>query len=135
MVTREQIEATLRQLNAAENSRPTSTVEETSARIDAVMAADVSGWRGSKFVPSRAAEKAMELVGFGALPDYHRDFDILLIDPPYGAIRWTIRGSANGQPVEAPGASFFEFDDDGKVKRYWMHIDPADFAYRNRAPE
>lgn len=130
MVTREQIERTLRQLNEAENSRPHSTVEETSARIDAVMAPGVHGWRGSMHVPDRAAERASEKVAFGALKDYHRDFDIMVIDPPFGSIRWTIRGSFDGRPVVAPGASFFEFNDDGLVVKYWMHIDPADFAYR-----
>lgn len=130
MVTREQIEKTLRQLNDAENSRPGSTVEETSARIDKVMAPDVSGWRGSTFVPDRAAERTGEAVAFGALEDYHRDFDVMLIDPPYGAIRWTIKGSFQGNPIVAPGASVFEFTDEGLVKKYWMHIDPADFAYR-----
>lgn len=130
MVTREQIEKTLRQLNDAENSRPGSTVEETSARIDAVMAPGVEGWRGSTHVPNRAAERAGEAVAFGALEDYHRDFDIMIIEPPYGSIRWTIRGSFQGNPVVASGASFFEFNDEGKVVKYWMHIDPADFGYR-----
>jgi len=130
MVTRAQIENTLRQLNAAENSRPHSTVEEVSDRIDKVMAPDVHGWRGSTFVPDRAAERAGERVAFGALADYHRDFDVMLIDPPFGAIRWTIKGSFEGQEIVAPGASIFEFRDDGLIQRYWMHIDPSDFAYR-----
>ena len=130
MVSREQIERALRALNAAENNRPTAGVEETSASIDALMAHDVEGWRGGTHVPNRAAEREMERAGFGALPDYHRDFDVMIIDPPFASIRWTIRGTAQGKPVVAPGASIFEFNEDGLVRRYWMHIDPADFAYR-----
>ena len=64
MVTRETIEAALRQLNAAENSRPTSTVEETSARIDVLMSPDVHGWRNGVAVPDRATERKAERIGF-----------------------------------------------------------------------
>lgn len=131
MVSRETIEARLRALNAAENSRPNATVEEVSAGIDKVMAPDVHGWRGSVHVPSRAAEREVESKAFGALADYHRTFDILLIEPPYASLRWTIRGTFQGQPIVAPGASFFKFNDDGLVCEYWMHIDPADFTYRS----
>ncbi|HWW58886.1 MAG TPA: nuclear transport factor 2 family protein [Sphingopyxis sp.] len=131
MVSRETIESRLRQLNAAENSRPNATVEEVSAGIDKVMAPDVHGWRGGVHVPNRAAEREVERAAFGALADYHRTFDILLIEPPYASLRWTIRGSFQGKEIVAPGASFFKFNDDGLVAEYWMHIDPADFAYRS----
>ncbi|MDZ4371183.1 MAG: nuclear transport factor 2 family protein [Phenylobacterium sp.] len=130
MVTRDKIEATLRRLNGAENDRPTSTVEETSARIDAVMAPDVHGWRNGAFVPDRATEKAAERIGFGALQDYHRDFEHMVIEPPMACITWSIKGSFGGKPVVAPGCSVFEFGDDGLVRRYWMYTNPADFWYR-----
>jgi hypothetical protein len=130
MVSREQIERALRELNAAENNRPNTSVEETSARIDAIMAPDVSGWKANAFFPNRAAERDSEHAGFSALPDYHRDIHVMIIDPPFACIRWTIKGTAKGKPVVAPGASIFEFNDDGLICRYWMHIDPADFAYR-----
>lgn len=131
MVTRETIEATLRQLNEAENGRPQATVEETSARIDKVMSADVHGWRNGVLFPNRAAERDAERIGFGALEDYHRDFDLLVIEPPLASIGWTIRGTFRGRKVEATGASIFEFGDDGLVRRYWMYVDPTGFWYRN----
>jgi hypothetical protein len=131
MVTREAIASALHKLNAAENSRPTSTVEETSARIDAVMSPDVHGWRNGVLVPDRATEKAAERIGFGALVDYHRDFEHMIIDPPMVCITWTIRGTFGGKDVAAPGSSVFEFGDDGLVRRYWMYTNPADFWYRN----
>ncbi len=130
MLTREKIESVLRQLNAAENSRPHSTVEETSARIDAVMSPDVHGWRNGVFVPNRAAERESERMGFGALEDYHRDFDQMVIEPPLGSIGWTIRGTFRGRKIVAAGGSIFEFGDDGLIRRYWMYVDPAAFAYR-----
>lgn len=130
MVSRETIESRLRQLNAAENSRPNVSVEDVSAGIDKVMAPDVHGWRGSVHVPNRAAEREVERAAFGALHDYNRTFDILVIEPPFASLRWTIRGTHQGQEIVATGASFFKFNDEGLVSEYWMHIDPADFAYR-----
>lgn len=130
MVTRETIEAALRQLNAAENSRPTSTVEETSARIDVLMSPDVHGWRNGVAVPDRATERKAERIGFGALTDYHRDFDTMVIEPPMAALGWTIRGTFKGRDIVAPGASIFEFGADGLIRRYWMYTNPADFSYR-----
>jgi hypothetical protein len=130
MLSRETIADALRRLNEAENSRPQSTVEETSDRIDKIMSPDVHGWRNGVFVPNRAAEREGERIGFGALPDYHRDFDHMVIDPPFACITWKIRGTSQGAPVVAPGSSQFEFGEDGLVRRYWMYTNPADFAYR-----
>jgi hypothetical protein len=130
MVSRDHIADVLRRLNAAENDRPNSTVEATSARIDALMAPGVHGWRAGVTVPDRAAERENERLGFGALEDYHRDFDQMIIDPPMACINWTIRGTYNGRAVVAPGASIFRFDDDGLIAQYWMYVNPDDFAYR-----
>lgn len=131
MVTREQIESALRQLNEAENARPNSTVEETSQRIDAVMSPNVEGWRNGAHVASRAEEREIEKKAFGALEDYNRVFEHILIDPPMACITWTIHGSFDGKPVKAPGCSVFEVGEDGRFARYWMHFNPADFAYRS----
>ncbi|MDZ4372582.1 MAG: nuclear transport factor 2 family protein [Phenylobacterium sp.] len=128
MVSREQIAATLRRLNAAENARPGSTVEETSVRLDAVMAPGVHGWRNGAPVPDRAAERKGEFGVFTALPDYHRVIEHMVIDPPKASIGWTIRGTLQGREISAPGSSIFEFDDDGLVRRYWMYADLSVFA-------
>jgi hypothetical protein len=131
MISRDRIESVLRELNAAENDRVNAGVEATNARIDRIMAPDVQGWRNGVHFPSRDSEREIERKGFGALPDYHRDFELMIIDPPYACITWTIRGTANGQAVKAPGCSNFEFNEDGTVRRYWMYFNPADFAYRS----
>lgn len=128
MVTRETIASVLRQLNAAENGRPQSTVEETSARLDAVMAPDVHGWRNGALVPDRAAERRGEFGVFTALPDYHRDIEHTIIEPPLASIGWTIRGTLQGREIVAPGSSTFEFDEDGLVRRYWLYADLSVFA-------
>lgn len=130
MVTREMIASALRRLNEAENNRPQSTVEETSARIDKLMAPDVHGWRNGVAVPDRATERAAERIGFGALEDYHRTIEHMIIEPPMASIGWTIRGSYKEHKIVAPGASIFEFGDDGLIRRYWMYTNPADFSYR-----
>ena len=130
VLSKETIKRALLRLNAAENSRPTSTVEQTSDRIDAVMAPDVHGWRNGSPVASRAEEREAERIGFGALTDYHRDFEHLIIDAPMACITWAIRGTFGGRDVLAQGTSVFEFRDDGLIQRYWMYVNPADFWYR-----
>lgn len=130
MVTREMIERQLHALNAAENDRINTGVEAVSAKIDEIMAPDVEGWRNGVHFPSRASERELEKKAFGALVDYHRTFELMIVDPPYAALTWTIRGTANGVAVAAPGCSNFEFGADGRVRRYWMYFNPADFAYR-----
>ena len=131
MISRETIESALRALNAAENDRINTTVEATSARIDAIMAADVEGWRNGVHFPSRDSEREIERKAFGALADYNRQFELVIIDPPHACITWTIRGSFQGQQVSAPGCSTFEFNAEGRVRRYWMYFNPADFSYRS----
>src|SRR3546814_10220163 len=101
MVSRETIESRLRQLNEAENSRPHATVEEVRAGIDKVMAPDVHGWRGGTPVSNRAAEREVERVAFGTLTDYHRTFDILLIEPPYASLRWTLRSAEHTSDLQS----------------------------------
>jgi hypothetical protein len=131
MISRDRIEATLRELNAAENDRVNSGVEATSARIDAIMAPEVEGWRNGVHVPSRESEREVERKAFGALVDYHRQFELMIIDPPLACITWTIRGTFQDQPIAAPGCSNFEFNEDGTVRRYWMYFNPSDFSYRS----
>ena len=128
MVSRDRIAQTLRQLNAAENSRATTTIEEASARLDAVMAPGVHGWHNATFVPDRATERRGEYGIFTALPDYHRVLDHMVIEPPKACIGWTIRGTLQGREITAPGSSIFEFDEDGLVSRYWLYADLSVFA-------
>ena len=130
MLSRESIESVLRQMNEAENSRPQSTVEETIARIDAVMAGDVQGWANGVHVPNRAAERDRERVIFGRMADYHREFDLMLVDPPRACVRWTVRGTVQGMEIVASAVSILELNEDGLVRRYWMHFDPAAFVPR-----
>lgn len=125
MSTRDEIEATLRQLNAAENGELGSSVEAKSAAIDAVMALGVSGWTNGVHVPDRAAERRSESLIFGLLADYRRDFDRLIIEPPHAALNWTIYGTVNDRPLELSGSSTFEFDDSGRIWRYWLYFDTA----------
>lgn len=132
MVDRETIAAALRRLNETENNRPNTTPEQISSVIDEIMAPDVEGWRNGTHVPDRATERAVESKAYGALGDYNRVIERTIIEPPLASIGWTIRGSHEGQEVRAPGSSIFEFNDEGRVKRYWLYFNPEDFFYRSR---
>ncbi|MXO67434.1 hypothetical protein GRI72_01130 [Altererythrobacter marinus] len=130
MVTRETIIEALQRLNDAENARHRIGVEAVSAVIDQIMAPNVEGWRNGAHVPDRASEREVERKAFGALVDYNREVERTIVEPPFAATGWTIRGTFDGQPVRAPGSSQFEFNDDGRVQRYWMNFNPEDFFYR-----
>ena len=130
MIDRSRIASALRSLNEAENARPVTTVEEVSTKIDAIMAPDVEGLRNGAYVPDRETEREVERKAFGALTDYHRTIERTIIDPPFACIGWTIRGTFEGNEVSAPGSSIFEFNDEGRVQRYWMHFNPEHFIYR-----
>ncbi len=122
-------EDVLRRLNEGENRRPETTVDETIAAIDAVMAAGVEGWTNGQHTPNREAERATESVLFSLIPDYHRRFNRVIIEPPLASVAWTITGTVNGRPVAMNGCSNFEIDEDGKIARYWLYLDSAQLAF------
>jgi len=124
-ISRTGIEETLKRLNDAENSRPNSSVEETIARIDAVMTDDVEGWHNGVHIPNREAERQGERMLFGAMADFHRDFEKVIIDPPNAVFSWKIMGTLGGKPVEMLGCSIMEFNEEGKTRRYWLYADLA----------
>jgi hypothetical protein len=124
--TRESIEAALRALNDAENS--SATPPEKSAQIDKLMAGDLRGWRNGIDHGGRDADREEEALLFAILPDYRRDFDHVLIDPPHAAVAWciTATNADSGEHVSLPGASFFRFDDESRIAEAWMFLhDPT----------
>jgi len=128
-IDRSRIEEVLNSLNEAENRRPNVSVEETIAGIDAVMAADVEGWKnGVVHVPNRDAERQTERVLFTLIADYHRDFERVIIDPPFAVVTWRIRGTAGDRTKEMHGCSVFEINAEGKIRRYWLYLDSAQVA-------
>lgn len=124
-VTRSMIEDLIKRLNEAENSRPNVTVDETIARVDAVMADDVEGWTNGVYKPNREAERQGERLLLGAMADYHRDIERVVIDPPFAAFTWRIKGASWGKQLEVVGCSVFEVNSKGKARRYWMYVDTA----------
>lgn len=124
--TRESIEAALRALNDAENS--SATPAEKTAEIDKLMAADLRTWRNGIDHGGRDADREEEAVLFAILPNYHRDFDHVLIDPPHAAVAWliTATNTDSGADVSLPGSSFFRFDDQSRIAEAWMFLpDPT----------
>jgi hypothetical protein len=124
-INRTLIEKVLKRLNEAENRRPFVSVEETIAGIDAVMAADVEGWTNGVHKPDREAERQGERVLFELTADYHRDIERVIIDPPFVAFTWRIRGTAGNKAMEVQGCSILESNAEGKIRRYWLYMDSA----------
>jgi hypothetical protein len=119
-VTRESIELTLRQLNDAENSGSMSPAEKSTA-IDGVFAADAHGWANGADRGDRSTERQFEAVLFASFPNYHRDFEALLVDPPRASVQWRMTGSSEEMDVELSGATIFDFDENSKIKESWLY--------------
>jgi hypothetical protein len=130
MVGRVEIERSPQDLNTAENARPRAGIEETIAAIDRKMAPSVEGWMNGEHRPNREAERARERLLFTDLPDYHRSFDRVIIDPPFAVVAWrtTATSQSLGRRVEVVGSSHFEFSDGGDVLRYWIYVDLTSFT-------
>jgi hypothetical protein len=130
MLGREEIERILQDLNAAENARPQAGIEETIAAIDLFMSPSVEGWTNGEHSPNREAGRAQERLLFADLPDYHRSFERVIIDPPFAAVAWRMTATSQslGRRIEVVGSSQFEFSDDGKELRYWLYFDLSPFT-------
>jgi hypothetical protein len=112
-------------LNDAENSRDLSPAEK-SAAIDVLMAPDVRGWSNGDSRGGRNAEREAEAFVYSMLPDYHRDLNHVLIDPPHAAMTWRMTGTVADGPLpagtqfELSGASVFRVDDEGRIEESWL---------------
>jgi hypothetical protein len=124
-VTREMIEELVLKLNEAENNRSNTTVEDTVAAIDRVMAEDVEGWNPHGHVPDRETERQTERWLLESIPDYHRTILTKIIDPPYAAFNYIIKGTLSGSPFEIKGCSILECNEEGKIHRHWVYFDTA----------
>ncbi len=128
LIDRTVVEKALKRLNEAENRRPRASIEETIAGIDAVMAADVEGWKNGVHAPNREAERQGERILLDVVTDYHRDIERIVIDPPFGVFTWRITGTARGKSLEVLGCSVFEINDEGKIQHYWLYTDSGQLA-------
>ncbi len=120
---REAIIAALEQLNAAENQSLEIGLEKKIADIDATMADDWEGWSNGVHASSRTAERQTERVLFTVFPNYQRSFDLIVVEPPYANVLWSISGTAatNGYELRMVGATTFEFNAAGRITRSWLH--------------
>ena len=127
-VTRSMIEELIRKLNEAEKSRPNCNVEETIAAIDTVCAPDFEGRHNSEPFHNRETERQGERMLFSMIPDYHRDIEQVIIDPPFVAFTWRIRRTARGKAIDAQGCSVDEISTEGKLRRGSVYSDSAQYA-------
>jgi hypothetical protein len=121
-VTRDMIEELIRKINKAENVRPSASVEETIAAIDAVCAPDFQGRLNGSAFHDRATERQGERMLFSSMPDYQRSIEMKIIDPPFAAFEWTIAATRNGVPVRIKGCSIVECDEDGMLRRAMVFV-------------
>lgn len=120
MTARVKIERTLTEMNEAENS-PDLTAEEKSQVVDRLSHPDVQGWANGASRGGREQEREQESFLWSAIPDYHRTFDKIIIDPPEAAVSWRITGHLGDDAFELAGSTIFEFDEDARIERFWMH--------------
>jgi hypothetical protein len=112
---------TLDELNRAENSTELSP-EEKSAVVDRLCHPAVEGWTNGEAHGGRAEEREREVQFYAAVPDYHRDLEMRIIDPPRAAIAWRIRGTLGGEVIDTPGSTIFEFDEESRIRRFWLYF-------------
>ena len=115
----------LKKLNEAENSRPHNTVEETIAAIDSVLAPDFECRTNKEPFHDRETERQFEKWLFTNIPDYNRTIGRTVIDPPYVAFEWIMRGTIDDKRVEVHGCSVAECNEDGLAKRGTLYVDTA----------
>lgn len=120
MTTRSKIEHTLEEMNEAENSHDL-TAEQKSQVVDKLSHPDVQGWANGVSRGGREQEREQEAFLWAAIPDYHRDFEKIIIDPPRAAISWRISGHLGEDSLDLAGSTIFEFDEDARIERFWMY--------------
>lgn len=119
--TRESIALTLRELNDAENSGSMSA-EEKSAAVDRLSAVDVQGSANGADRGGRDAERQFEAFLWTTFPNYHREFEAVLIDPPRAAVQWRMTGSSADMEVDLSGATLLRFDEDSRIKEFSLYF-------------
>jgi hypothetical protein len=115
----------LKNLNEAENSRPHRSIEETIAAIDSVCAPDFEGRFNNEPLHDRETERQAEKRLFAMMPDYQRTLERVVVDPPYAAFEWIIRGTLNDRHTTIHGCSVIECNEDGLLKRGTVYFDAA----------
>lgn len=84
---------------------------------------DVEGWANGASRGGRSEEREQEAMLWSTFPDYRREFERTVIDPPMAAIQWHITGSSAEleMQVDLAGTTIIEFDDDARIRRFWLH--------------
>ena len=70
----------------------------------------------------RAEEREQEAFLWSAVPDYRREFERVIIDPPSAAVAWRMTGTLGDDPVDVAGSTVFEFDDSARINRFWLYF-------------
>ena len=108
-------------MNNAENSHDLP-VEQKSQVIDRLSNPGVEGRANGESRGGREQERESEAFLWTAIPDYHREFDRLLIDPPHAAVAWRVTGHMGDDPIDLAGSTIFEFDESDRISRFWLHF-------------
>ena len=120
MTSRSEIERLLARLNEAENSSDLTAAQKSQV-IDSVSTSDVQGWANGIARGGREQEREQEAFLWSAIPDYHRAFDRIIIDPPRAAVAWRMTGHLAEEPIDLSGSTIFEFDESARISEFWLY--------------
>jgi hypothetical protein len=76
-----------------ENARPNQTVEETVSDIGKLIASDAEEWINGNRLESMDAERELERALYEFMDDYHRDIELMVLDPPFAWFAWRMRSA------------------------------------------
>ena len=120
-VTREMIEAIVKKINDAENSRPNTSVENTIAMIEECIADDAEGFVNGTYI--KEYKKLVPSGLYTQSADYHRKLNQVIIDPPVVAFTWLVTGTFGDTSREIHGCTVGEINEGGLFQRFWIYLD------------
>jgi hypothetical protein len=120
ITSRAEIERILAEINEAENSADLTAAQKSQV-IDTVSTSDVQGWANGVARGGREQEREQEAFLWSAIPDYHRAFDKVIIDPPRAAVAWRMTGHLGEESIDLTGSTIFEFDESARITQFWMY--------------
>jgi hypothetical protein len=122
VATRATIERAIHTINRVENDM-SLTPQQRSDGIDPVMAPGVQGWGNGTSRGSREEEKASEVALWEAFPNYQRTIERVIIDGDHAAFCWHATLRNDQEAIELWGTTVADFDDQGRLTRFWLYYD------------
>jgi hypothetical protein len=121
VLSSDHIRSVLAKENAAENAKT-----DAKTKVENIWTLFSDSWEGGAnggSIISKSQQMKAEIQMFSLLPDYHRTFDLVVVEPPFASVAWSITATSvtSGYRFTANGMSHFEFDSEGKIIKSWVH--------------